>query len=58
MRWPWRRKPHLRLVEARCPECGSLDADLSHGSPLTEGVKCWDCGTVYQLGPGGTTVAL
>jgi hypothetical protein len=26
----------LVIREARCPDCGSLDADLSHGNPLEE----------------------
>lgn len=48
MRWPWLREPKLTVVEAACPRCGCLDADLSHGNPLEVGVKCWDCGTVYD----------
>lgn len=40
-----------KLMEARCPECGSHDVDLSFSlNPIEDGVKCYDCGHVYQLG--------
>ena len=40
-----------KIMEARCPECGSHDVDLSFSlKPIRDGVRCYDCGHVYQLG--------
>ena len=39
------------IMEARCPKCGSPDVDLSFSlKPIEDGVRCYDCGHVYQLG--------
>lgn len=35
---------------AVCPACGSEDVDVSFSDePLKDGVKCWDCKTIYPL---------
>ncbi len=40
----------LMVAEGVCPKCGSADVDLKF-SPK-KGLKCWDCGEVYEPFPG------
>lgn len=40
----------LMVAEGVCPKCSSPDVDLKF-SPK-KGLKCWDCGEIYEPFPG------